>query len=57
MVNYDPDSGNRAPEVMKAVVPANQNNAGVYGAVTRSGRLAVAQRIFLRPATEKREGK
>jgi len=55
MVNLDPDSASQAPEVMKAVVRANQNNAGIYGAVTRIGRLAVGQTIFLRAATEKRE--
>jgi uncharacterized protein YcbX len=47
MVNLDPDSAIPAPEVMKAVVRANQNNAGIYGAVTRIGRLAVGQTIFL----------
>jgi uncharacterized protein YcbX len=55
MVNLDPDSASPAPEVMKAVVRANQNHAGVYGAVTRIGRLAVGQTIFLRPATAKRQ--
>src|SRR5207248_9143705 len=54
MVNLDPDSASPAPEVMKAVVRANQNNAGIYGAVTRIGRLAVGQTIFLRAAAEKR---
>ena len=48
MVNIDPDSASLAPEVMKAVVRANQNYAGVYAAVTRVGRVAVGQRIFLR---------
>jgi len=52
MVNLDPDS---APEVLKAVVRANQNNAGIYGAVTRIGRLTVGQTILLRAATEKSE--
>jgi len=52
MVNLDPDSANPAPEMMKAVVRANQNNAGIYGTVTRTGRLAVGQTIFLRTATE-----
>ena len=52
MVNLDPDSARPAPEVMKAVVRANQNNAGIYGAVTRAGRLAVGQTIFLRGATK-----
>jgi len=55
MVNLDPDSASSAPEVLKAVVRANQNNAGIYGAVTRIGRLAVGQTILLRAATEKRE--
>jgi uncharacterized protein YcbX len=50
MVNLDPDSASPAPEVMKAVVRANQNHAGVYGSVIRTGRLAVGQRIFLGPA-------
>ena len=49
MVNLDPDSARPAPEVLKAVVRANQNNAGIYGAVTRIGRLAVGQTIFLHP--------
>jgi uncharacterized protein YcbX len=53
MVNLDPDSANSAPQVMKAVVRANQNNAGIYGAVTRIGRLAVGQTVFLRAAVEK----
>jgi uncharacterized protein len=47
MVNLDPDSATPAPEVMKAVVRANQNNAGVYGAVTRIGQLAVGQSVLL----------
>jgi uncharacterized protein YcbX len=55
MVNLDPDSASPAPEVLKAVVCANQNNAGIYGAVTRIGRLAVGQTLFLRAAVEKRE--
>src|ERR1700688_1512758 len=55
MVNLDPDSASPAPEVMKAIVRANQNNAGIYGAVARIGRLAVGQTILLRAATEKRE--
>src|SRR5579872_945821 len=52
MVNLDPDSASAAPEVMKAIVRANENNAGIYGAVTRTGRLAVGQSIFLREAKE-----
>jgi MOSC domain-containing protein len=47
MVNYDPDSASPAPEVLRAVVRVNENNAGVYGTVTRIGRLAVGQPVFL----------
>ena len=55
MVNLDPDSASRAPEVMKAIVRVHQNTAGIYGTVTRIGRLEVGQTIFLRAATETRE--
>ena len=54
MVNLDPDSAVPAPEVMKAIVRANQNRAGIYGTVIRIGRLAVGQTIFLRAATQKK---
>jgi hypothetical protein len=47
VVNFDPDGGSPTPEVLRAVVRANQNNAGIYGAVTRIGRLAVGQTIRL----------
>jgi uncharacterized protein YcbX len=50
VVNLDPDSAEPAPEMMKAVVRTNQNKAGIYGAVTRTGELAVGQPIFFRPA-------
>jgi hypothetical protein len=43
MVNFDPDSARSAPEVLKAVVRLNQNNAGVYGSVVRTGQLTVGQ--------------
>ncbi|MBV9611260.1 MAG: MOSC domain-containing protein [Acidobacteriaceae bacterium] len=47
MVNLDPDSASSAPEVLKAIVRVNQNNAGIYGTVTRIGRVAVGQTIFI----------
>ena len=47
MVNLDPDSASPAPEVMKAIVRVNQNNAGIYGTVARIGRQAVGQTLFL----------
>ncbi len=52
MVNFDPDTGRSAPEVMKAIVGANQNNAGIYGTVIRTGRLATGQTIRLQLAEE-----
>jgi uncharacterized protein len=55
MVNLDPDSASPAPEVLKAVVRANQNKAGIYGAVTRMGRVRVGQTILLRAPAVKRE--
>lgn len=47
MVNLDPDSPAISPQVMKAVVRANQNHAGVYGAVIRTGGIEVGQSVFL----------
>lgn len=55
MVNFDPDSARAAPEVLEAVVRAHRNTAGIYGTVSRIGRLAAGQTVFLRVATEKRE--
>ena len=57
MVNIDPDSASIGTEVMKAVVRANQNNAGIYAGVTRIGQLAVGQPILLRSAAAKREAR
>jgi uncharacterized protein YcbX len=55
VVNFDPDSARPAPEVLKTVVRAHQNTAGIYGAVTHIGRLAVGQTIILHAAAEKRK--
>jgi uncharacterized protein YcbX len=52
MLNLDPDSAGPAPEMLKAVVRVHQNTAGIYGVVTRIGRLTVGQTIFLSAATE-----
>ncbi len=54
MVNLDPDTARPAPEVMKAIVRVNQNNAGIYGAVTRTGQLKIGQTTFLQPASQTR---
>jgi len=47
MVNIDPDRGSLSPEILKAIVRGNQNNAGIYGTVTRVGKLAVGQTVVL----------
>jgi uncharacterized protein YcbX len=49
MVNFDPDTAARDARVMKAVARLNQNNAGVYGTVVRTGRVRVGDRMFLCP--------
>jgi uncharacterized protein YcbX len=49
MVNFEPDSAESAPEVMKAIARANQANAGIYATVTRTGRLAVGQGLYFSP--------
>lgn len=53
MVNFDPDSGRSAPEVLKAIVRTHQNTAGIYGTVIRAGRLATGQTVRLQEPAEK----
>ena len=55
MVNFDPDSAHATPDVLKAIVRTRDNKAGVYGTVTRRGRVAVGQPIFFEPVAEHRE--
>jgi uncharacterized protein YcbX len=55
MVNLDPDSARPAAEVLRAIVRARDNKAGVYGTVARRGRLAVGQPVFFAPASERRK--
>lgn len=52
MVNLDPESARPAPEILKTIVRINQNNAGIYGAVTRSGQIAVGQTIRFQSASD-----
>ncbi len=47
MVNLDPETGAATPAILKAVVQANQNCAGVYGGVFRCGKISVGDRIFV----------
>lgn len=47
MVNLDPDSGASSPEILKAIVAATDNYAGVYATPTRAGRIAVGRVLVL----------
>lgn len=48
MINLDPDTAEANPEVMKTVIRLNDNYAGVYGTVVRTGELRVGQVVALR---------
>jgi uncharacterized protein len=45
MINLDPDTAKQDPRVMKAAVCLNDNNAGAYGTVVRTGRISVGQSV------------
>jgi len=45
MVNLDPDTAAKDSRVMKTVVRLNQNNAGVYATVLRTGPIHVGDRV------------
>jgi uncharacterized protein YcbX len=47
MINLDPDTAKQDPRVMKAVVRLNENNAGAYGTVARTGQIKVGQSVSL----------
>lgn len=47
MINLDPDTAKQDPQVMKAAVRLNDNNAGAYGTVIRTGRISVGQVVSL----------
>jgi len=51
MINLDPETAEKDARVMKTVVRLNQNNAGVYATVVRTGQLRVGDRVSLMPAT------
>jgi uncharacterized protein len=48
MINLDPDTAVASPEVIKTVVRMNENHAGVYGTVVRTGELRVGQVVGVR---------
>jgi uncharacterized protein YcbX len=47
MVNLDPDTAAKDARVMKTVARLNQNNAGVYATVTRTGVISVGDQVSL----------
>ena len=47
MINLDPDTAQSDPRIMKAAVRLNENNAGAYGSVARTGQISVGQPVSL----------
>ena len=49
LVNLDPETAEKDARVMKSVVRLNQNNAGVYATVVRTGTIRRGDRVTLVP--------
>ena len=47
MINLDPDTAEKDSRVMKTAVRLNDNNAGAYGTVARTGQISVGQSVSL----------
>lgn len=47
MINLDPDTAKTDPRVMKAAIRLNENNAGAYATVARTGQISVGQSVSL----------
>jgi MOSC domain-containing protein len=47
MINLDPDTAAKDARVMKTVARLNQNNAGVYATVVRTGVISVGNQVSL----------
>jgi len=47
MINLDPDTAEQDSRIMKAAIRMNDNNAGVYGTVARTGQISVGQPVNL----------
>src|SRR5580704_9655741 len=48
MLNFDPDTAAANADVLQTVIRMNENHAGVYGTVIRTGELRVGQVVGLR---------
>ena len=49
MISLDPDTVEHNPMVLRTAVELNDNNAGVYGTVIRTGKLQVGDAIYMTP--------
>ena len=47
MINLDPNTAEQDSRIMKAALRLNDNNAGVYGTVARTGRISLDQPVNL----------
>ena len=47
MLNLDPNTAEPDARMLKTVVRLNQNNAGVYGTVLRTGKIRVGEKVSL----------
>lgn len=47
MINIDPNTGTQNPNIMKTALRLNDNYAGIYGSVVRTGMIRVGQRVNL----------
>ena len=47
MISLDPDNADHDPSVLKTAVRLNDNNAGVYGTVIRTGTIKTGDSIFV----------
>jgi uncharacterized protein YcbX len=49
VVNVDPVTGRRDPEVLRAIATHRETCVGVYGSAIRPGRVAVGDSVALQP--------
>jgi len=47
MINLDPETAEAQPELMKTAVRLNDNYAGIYATVVKTGELRVGQSVLL----------
>ena len=47
MINLDPNTAEQDSRIMKAAIRLNDNNAGVYGTVARTGQISLGQPVNL----------